>query len=186
MLKKNEIAIFNTNDFNKCVSIIEEYWNQHYGTFDIEGKNGRVMLELTTGGWSENEEIIDEILNSWFWNLWWQESKRGGYYKFMYVEKMSFAEEIKENKQENKNMGIIGETFEECARNCAVNNSKQKVEKNVQTHNVTISTEKLKQLIKENYKYNDYTLQGKIEIVTKLAYFENDKDILEFLIYMEE
>ena len=89
MLKKNEIAIFNTNDFNKCVSIIEEYWNQHYGTFDIEGKNGRVMLELTTGGWSENEEIIDEILNSWFWNLWWQESKRGGYYKFMYVEKMS-------------------------------------------------------------------------------------------------
>ena len=83
-------------------------------------------------------------------------------------------------------MGIIGETFEECARNCAVNNSKQKVEKNVQTHNVTISTEKLKQLIKENYKYNDYTLQGKIEIVTKLAYFENDKDILEFLIYMEE
>ena len=91
-----------------------------------------------------------------------------------------------EIRQEHNDMGIAGETFEECARNCAVNNSKQKVEKNVQTHNVTISTEKLKQLIKENYKYNDYTLQGKIEIVTNLAYFENDKEILEFLRYMEE
>ncbi len=182
MLKKNEIAIFNTNDFNKCVNIIEEYWDQHYGTFDIEGKNGRIILELTTGGWSENEEIIDEILNSWFWALWWQESKRGGYYKFMYVEKMSFVEETEENSQENKNMGIEGKTFEECA----INNSKQVAEKNVQTHNVTINTEKLKQLIKENYKYNDYTLQGKIEIVTKLAYFENDKEILEFLRYMED
>ena len=83
-------------------------------------------------------------------------------------------------------MQIVGETCEECARHCVPNNDKQIAEKNIHTHNVTISTEKLKQLIKENYKYNDYTLQGKIEIVTKLAYFENDKEILEFLRYMEE
>ena len=81
---------------------------------------------------------------------------------------------------------IAGETCEECARHCVPNNDKQIIKENIQTHNVTISTEKLKQLIKENYKYNDYTLQGKIEIVTKLAYFENDKEILEFLRYMEE
>ena len=47
-------------------------------------------------------------------------------------------------------------------------------------------TEKLKELIKENYKWNDYTLQGKIDIVTSLAYFENDKELLKFLEYMEE
>lgn len=60
------------------------------------------------------------------------------------------------------------------------------IEDNTQTSHVTISTEKLKELIKENYKWNDYTLQGKIDIVTNLAYFENDKELLEFLEYMEE
>lgn len=60
------------------------------------------------------------------------------------------------------------------------------IEENGQVRHVTISTEKLKQLIKENYKWNNYTLQGKIDIVTSLAYFENDKELLEFLEYMEE
>ena len=62
----------------------------------------------------------------------------------------------------------------------------QVIEENTKIDHVTISTEKLKQLINENYKYNDYTLKGKVEIVTNIAHFENDKDILEFLIYMEE
>ena len=88
MLSKEEIEILNTNNFNKCVSIIEKHWNQDYGTFNIEGKNGNITLELTTGGWSENEEIIDILCNKFFWFLWWQESKRGGYYKFVCSEKM--------------------------------------------------------------------------------------------------
>lgn len=60
------------------------------------------------------------------------------------------------------------------------------IEENVQIRHVTIRTEKLKQIINDNYKWNDYTLQGKINIVTSLAYFENDKELLEFLEYMEE
>lgn len=47
-----------------------------------------MTLELTTGGWSENEEIVDILYNKMFWFLWWQESKRGGYYKFVYSENM--------------------------------------------------------------------------------------------------
>lgn len=88
MLSKEEISTLNTNDWHKCISILEEHWNYKYGTFDIEGKNNIQILELTTGGWSENEEIIDILSNTWFWFLWWQESKRGGYYKFIYAEKM--------------------------------------------------------------------------------------------------
>lgn len=83
-----EISIFNTNDFFEGVTTIEKYWNQDYGTFDIESKNGITVLELTTGGWSENEEIINILCDKMFWFLWWQESKRGGYYKFVYTEKM--------------------------------------------------------------------------------------------------
>lgn len=60
------------------------------------------------------------------------------------------------------------------------------IEENVQIRHVTIATEKLKELIIENYKWDNYTLQGKINIVTSLAYFENDKELLEFLEYMEE
>lgn len=87
-MTNEEISTFNTNDFYEGVSIIEKYWNQDYGTFDIEGKDGIVILELTTGGWSGNEKIIDIICNTMFWFFWWQESKRGGYYKFIYAEKM--------------------------------------------------------------------------------------------------
>ena len=91
-MDKEEVNILNTNNFYEGVSIIEKYWNQNYGTFDIEGKNGTITLELTTGGWSENEEIIDIISKTMFWFLWWQESKRGGYYKFVYFEKMGVDE----------------------------------------------------------------------------------------------
>lgn len=87
-MTKEELSILNTNDWYECLNIIERYWNQDYGTFDIEGKDGIQILELTTGGWSENEKIIDILYNKMFWFLWWQESKRGGYYKFIYSEKM--------------------------------------------------------------------------------------------------
>lgn len=60
------------------------------------------------------------------------------------------------------------------------------IEENIQIRHVTIATEKLKELIIENYKWDNYTLKGKIDIVTKLAHFENDKELLEFLEYMEE
>lgn len=60
-------------------------------------------------------------------------------------------------------------------------------EKNkMMTRHVIISTEKLKELIKENYKWSDYNILGKINIATKLAHFDNDKELLEFLQYMEE
>lgn len=87
-MTKEELSILNTNDWYECINIIERYWNQDYGTFDIEGKDGIQILELTTGGWSENEKIIDILYNKMFWFLWWQENKRGGYYKFIYSEKM--------------------------------------------------------------------------------------------------
>ena len=87
-MSEEEVSIFNTNDWHKCVSIIIKYWNQDYGSIAIEDEVGKQTLELTTGGWSENEKIIDILCNTMFWFLWWQESKRGGYYKFVYFEKM--------------------------------------------------------------------------------------------------
>lgn len=88
-MTKEEKSIFNTNDWNKCINIIKKYWNKEYGTISTDKtEDGRIIIELTTGGWSENEYIIDKICNTMFWFLWWQESKRGGYYKFIYTEVM--------------------------------------------------------------------------------------------------
>ena len=97
-MKKNEYKVLNTNDWNACIEIIEKYWNRDYGTYEVcKEKSGTETLELTTGGWSENEEIIDLIADTWFWFLWWQESKRGGYYKFIYKEKINHDEEKNSN-----------------------------------------------------------------------------------------
>ena len=87
MLNKEEIEALNSNDWNKGMQIIEEHWNTDYGTISVDKtEKDRIIIELTTGGWSENEEIIEELSNTMFWFLWWQESKRGGYYKFVYKE----------------------------------------------------------------------------------------------------
>ena len=72
-----------------------------------------------------------------------------------------------------------------CKYYVALEDEFEEIEENVTTHHVTITTEKLKELIKNNYKWNDYNLQGKIDIVTHLVYFENDRELLEFLLYME-
>lgn len=64
---------------------IENRWNCDYGSIHYShgiGKNNRFYLELHTGGWLENEEIIEELIQSFFWVLFWQKSERGGHYYF--------------------------------------------------------------------------------------------------------
>lgn len=79
----------------------------------------------------------------------------------------------------------LDEEIEGCKYYVASEEEFEEIEENITTHHVTITTEKLKELIKNNYKWNDYNLQGKIDIVTHLVYFENDRELLEFLLYME-
>jgi hypothetical protein len=43
-------------------------------------------LELHTGGWSGNEDIIEALSKTLFWLLYWQRSERGGHYFFSVAE----------------------------------------------------------------------------------------------------
>jgi len=44
---------------------------------------GRKYWHVSTAGWSGNEDLMQALSeNHVFWALWWQESKRGGHYKF--------------------------------------------------------------------------------------------------------
>lgn len=80
----------------------------------------------------------------------------------------------------------LDEEIEGCKYYIALEDEFEEIEENVTTHHVTITTERLRELIRNNYKWNDYNLQGKIDIVTHLVYFENDRELLEFLLYMED
>lgn len=63
------------------VEAIERYWDTDYGRFELS--EDKKKLVLITGGWSENERVINVISRStMFYLLFWQASFRGGKYVF--------------------------------------------------------------------------------------------------------
>jgi len=68
------------------LDLIHQCWHWADGPgwhgYDLTGKKV-LKLELSTGGWSGNEEIINALQeNFMFWNLYWVSSHRGGHYYF--------------------------------------------------------------------------------------------------------
>lgn len=69
------------DDINDFLDFLESIWWMSDWGFKLTGK--RVLrLELHTGGWSGNEEIIEELQSTMFFMLWWRKSLRGGHYYF--------------------------------------------------------------------------------------------------------
>ncbi|MDD4873367.1 MAG: hypothetical protein PHE15_00090 [Dehalococcoidales bacterium] len=63
----------------ELLDFIEQIWE--FGDWGFH--RTKHTLELDTGGWSGNEDIIDALqLNYLFWSLYWEEHRRGGHYKF--------------------------------------------------------------------------------------------------------
>lgn len=67
------------------VDYINSIW--WYDGFTIKNgrddfKRGVKRCYLSTWGWSGNEEIVSVLQQTWFWMLYWQESRRGGHYTF--------------------------------------------------------------------------------------------------------
>lgn len=67
-------------DQNGLLKWLEDNW--HFGDWGF--RRGEDYLELHTGGWSGNEEIIGALQESrsLFWLFNWQRSERGGHYYF--------------------------------------------------------------------------------------------------------
>ena len=58
------------------------WWTPGFG-FHRESKGEMINLQLSTGGWSGNEDIIKALKDNFtFWALYWVMSKRGGHYWF--------------------------------------------------------------------------------------------------------
>jgi hypothetical protein len=61
---------------------LQEAWHWPEWGYKLTGKR-TLKLELHTGGWSCNEEIIDALQkNPMFWGAFWQKSLKGGHYYF--------------------------------------------------------------------------------------------------------
>lgn len=60
---------------------IKSLWHWPEWGFIRKGKKV-IRLELHTGGWSGNEDIIDAIGKTYFWSLYWEKPVHGGHYYF--------------------------------------------------------------------------------------------------------
>lgn len=74
-------------DFNGLMDFVISLWLYPYCVEDIKVFNvfdNEVReINISTGGWSGHEEIIGELkANAMFWLCCWEESKRGGHYRF--------------------------------------------------------------------------------------------------------
>jgi len=64
------------------IDCLEEIYNTTYGTLNIEkDENDDTVIQLSTGGWSGNEQIVGELQKTFFWARFWEAHYRGGHYK---------------------------------------------------------------------------------------------------------
>lgn len=65
----DDIAAFN---------LFKELYDHDYGSIVEDGN----LVEIHTGGWSENEELIEELRDTFWWTRYFSGMKRGGHYYF--------------------------------------------------------------------------------------------------------
>ena len=62
----------------ECFSLFESLYNHAYGS--IEKDNG--LISIHSGGWSENETLIEELKKTTWWKFYHQITVTGGHYFF--------------------------------------------------------------------------------------------------------
>lgn len=68
------------NDFKGLIQYIKGMWNYADLNYFVLDK---YKLELHTGGWSGNEDIIMALQKNYvFLGMFWEKSERGGHYYF--------------------------------------------------------------------------------------------------------
>ncbi len=79
---RNELLKINRwdaiHDPRGLLEYVQTIWWPDGGLVRISGK--RVLrVEMHTGGWSGNEEIVGHLEKTMLWRAWWQSSVRGGH-----------------------------------------------------------------------------------------------------------
>jgi hypothetical protein len=84
-----EIQNWDIKDAHNLVNRLRDMWEyndyfiENWGFDHIHKERPVLMLELHTGGWSGNEDIVEALQkNKMFWIMWWWKTERGGHYYF--------------------------------------------------------------------------------------------------------
>ncbi len=66
-----------------CWWMPEWGWSEHEAADPVLKRSAR-RYDISTGGWSGNEDIIAAMVDNWMlWTTTWCESRRGGHYVFL-------------------------------------------------------------------------------------------------------
>ena len=63
---------------DESFSLFKELYNTFYGSIDEEDN----LISIHTGGWSENEELIEEFQKTFWWFRFHKITATGGHYYF--------------------------------------------------------------------------------------------------------
>ena len=84
-----QIQNWDVKDAHNLVNRLRDMWQyndyfiENWGLDHIHNERPVLMLELHTGGWSGNEDIIEALQkHKLFWMMWWWKTERGGHYYF--------------------------------------------------------------------------------------------------------
>jgi hypothetical protein len=70
-------------DYRELLDFIHSIWEYAEWTWSEEKLKDAVEYNISTAGWSGNEDLIRAMQNNeMFWKMCWQQSKRGGHYIF--------------------------------------------------------------------------------------------------------
>jgi len=85
MIRAEVLAGFAKASGDLPVGTIQKLRQEWWHAFELikdEVRDGDVIITLYTGGWSGNQDIIDALARSSFWQSWWLRSERGGVHTF--------------------------------------------------------------------------------------------------------
>lgn len=80
-----EACVSNPKTLMDFVRSLWEFGDWGWKENDEKVGDGREVTRysISTGGWSGNEDLISALReNAPFWGLYWEESRRGGHFKF--------------------------------------------------------------------------------------------------------
>jgi len=100
---------FDRKDISGLIEYVEKLWHWSDWGFKKRWGYGRpvrrkvLKLELHTGGWSGNEDVIRALQENFvFWTLYWEKSVRGGHYYFEIPARHVKTKELKGEAKWNK------------------------------------------------------------------------------------
>lgn len=76
MIKRAGGIDWEINTYEKFRELLNALWDTHYGSIH----EGRKYLQVSTGGWSENEAVLPQLQSTAYWFMHWAKSERGGHY----------------------------------------------------------------------------------------------------------